>query len=323
VTAAALALALLALPGPVAPTAPFDQSATTIDEVLALDRPVVLAHTGGEDRYPGSTMFAFHESMAADVDLLDLNVTLSADGVLMVHHDLTVDRTTNGTGTVAEMTAAELHALDNAYWFTADCGTCTDQPADAYVHRGIRTGAVPPPEGFTADDFSIPTLATVAEAFPDVPLNIEIKGSGELAIETADVLVAEVTELDRLDSVVVSSFDDEVIAHVAAVAPILEVSPGLATTAAFILDGTPLPNGQRILQLPPVFEGTDLLTPEIVGAAHAAGYVIWVWPNDRALENAAAYADLLAGGVDGLNINDPQVGVAAVEAFVAESPPTT
>ena len=44
--------------------------------------------------------------------------------------------------------------------------------------------------------------------------------------------------------------------------------------------------------------------------------MIWVWPNDRALENAAAYAELLARGVDGLNINDPAAGVAAVEAFV-------
>ena len=47
--------------------------------------------------------------------------------------------------------------------------------------------------------------------------------------------------------------------------------------------------------------------------------MIWVWPNDRALENAAAYAELLARGVDGLNINDPAAGVAAVEAFVAGS----
>lgn len=318
-----IAIAVLSLPGTVAPAAPFDQSATTIDEILDLGRPVVLAHTGGEDRYPGSTMYAFRQSMAAGVDALDLNVTLSADDALVVQHDLTVDRSTNGTGVVAAITLAELEALDNAYWFTSECGTCADQPADAYIHRGVRTGEMPPPEGFTPEDFAIPTLAAVATAFPEIPLNIEIKGSGELAIETADVLVAELTDLDRLDGVVVSSFDDEVIAHVEAVAPALEVSPGPATVAAFILDGTPLPNGQRILQLPPAFDGTDLLTPEIVDAAHVAGYVIWVWPNDRALENAAAYADLLGLGIDGLNINDPPAGVAAVEAFVAESPTTT
>jgi glycerophosphoryl diester phosphodiesterase len=320
VTAVLFVVALLALPGT---PAPFDQSAATVDEVLALGRPVVLAHTGGEDRYPGSTMYAFRNSVAAGVDMLDLNVTLSADGVLVVQHDLTVDRTTNSTGTVAEMTYAELQALDNAYWFTPDCGTCTDQPAEAYVHRGVRTGDVPPPDGFTPEDFAIPTFADLVDQFPDTPLNVEIKGTGQLAIETADALLAELTELDRRDGTVVTSFADDVIAHVSAVAPNQEVSPGMAATAAFIVDGTPLPEGQRILQLPPVFDDIELLTPELVGAAHDAGYVIWVWPNDRALENAAAYAELLASGVDGLNINDPDAGVAAVQAFVADSPTTS
>ena len=138
--------------------APFDQAATTVDEFLDLGRPVVLAHTGGEDRFPGSTMYAFHSSVAAGVDMLDLNVTLSADDVVVVHHDLTVERTTNGTGAVAEMTFDELHALDNAYWFTPECSACTGAPDAAYVLRGVRTGDVPAPAGFTADDFAIPAL---------------------------------------------------------------------------------------------------------------------------------------------------------------------
>jgi glycerophosphoryl diester phosphodiesterase len=324
VTAVALLLAALFAPSiGQSEAVPFDQAATTIDELLAVSRPIVLAHTGGEDRFPGSTMFAFHSSMAAGVDMLDLNVTLSADDVLVVQHDLTVDRTTNGTGTVAELPYAELRALDNAYWFTPDCGTCTDQPADAYVYRGMRTGDIGPPEGFTADDFAIPTFADVVGAFPDIPLNIEIKGTGDLAIETADVLIAELTEFERLHGVVVSSFEDAVIEHVATIAPDVEVSPGLAATTAFVVDGTALPDGQRILQLPPVFDETDLLAQETVGAAHEAGYVIWVWPNDRALENATAYGELLARGVDGLNINDPAAGVAAVRAFVGVGVPTT
>jgi glycerophosphoryl diester phosphodiesterase len=320
VTAAAIVLALLSLPT-TTPAAPFDQSATTVEEVLALGRPVVLAHTGGEDRFPGSTMFAFRNSVAAGVDVLDLNVTLSADGVLVVQHDLTIDRTTNGTGAVAELTYDELDALDNAYWFTADCGACTGQPAEAYLHRGVRTGEVPPPAGFTADDFAIPTLADVVAAFPDIPLNVEIKGTGELAMQTADVLVAELTELDRLDGAVVASFEDDVVAHVSAIAPDAEVSPGLASTAAFIVDGTPLPAGQRILQLPPRFESTELLTRDIIDAIHAAGYVVWVWPNDRALENTEAYTEFLTRGVDGLNVNDPEAGVAAVEGFTSAPPP--
>jgi glycerophosphoryl diester phosphodiesterase len=324
VTAIALLLVALVNPNIGYPeVTPFAQAATTIDEVLAIDRPIVLAHTGGEDRFPGSTMFAFRNSVAAGVDMLDLNVTLSADDVLVVQHDLTVDRTTNGTGNVAELPYAQLHALDNAYWFTPDCGTCTEQPAEAYVHRGVRTGDVAPPDGFTADDFAVPTFADVVGAFPDIPLNVEIKGTGDLAIETADALIAELTEFGRLDGAVVASFEDAVVDHVATIAPDVELSPGLAATTAFIVDGSALPDGQRILQLPPVFDETDLLAPDIVGAVHDAGYLIWVWPHDRALENATAYGELLARGVDGLNINDPEAGVAAVQAFVGAGVPTT
>ena len=88
----------------------------------------MLAHTGGEDQFPASTMFAFGESMKAGVDMLDLNVQLSHDGVLVVHHDDSVDGATNGTGEVADLDYAAIRALDDAYWFTADC-VCKDRPA--------------------------------------------------------------------------------------------------------------------------------------------------------------------------------------------------
>ena len=97
------------------------------------------------------------------------------------------------------------------------------------------------------------------------------------------------------------------------------MSPGFGASAAFILDGTPLPDGMRILQLPPRSTGIEVLTPENIAKANAAGYVIWVWPNDRSLENRAAYDQFLRDGIDGLNINFPTQGVAAAREFV----PTT
>ena len=102
--------------------------AATVEDLLHLGRPIVLAHTGGEDQFPASTMFAFGESMKAGVDMLDLNVQLSHDGVLVVHHDDSVDGATNGTGKVADLDYAAIRALDDAYWFTADC-VCKDRPA--------------------------------------------------------------------------------------------------------------------------------------------------------------------------------------------------
>jgi glycerophosphoryl diester phosphodiesterase len=288
---------------------PFTQSATTVDALMALGRPVVLAHTGGEGEFPGSTMYAFRRSMAAGVDVLDLNVVLTADGVLAVQHDLDVDRQADGTGLVSEMTFADLHELDNAFWFTTECGPCRDQSDDEYVFRGVRTGVVPPPAGFSADDFAVPRLEDLLDAFPDIPLGIEIKADGEVGAATADALVAVLTDFDRLDAVVVSSFSDDVIAHVQEIAPDIDVSPGAGALTEFLAHGTPLPAGQRVVQPPP-------LPADKVAALHDAGYVVWVWPNDRQLEHLDAYVTLLADGYDALNVNFPADGIRAVEAFL-------
>ena len=284
----------------------------SVDELLALGRPIVLAHAGGEDQHPHSTPFAFSESAAARVDMLDLDVQLSADGVLVVHHDETVDRTTNASGDVAAMTYAELRDLDNAHWFTARC-VCRDQPDEAYIYRGIRTGEREAPEGYSPEDFIIPRFVDIAARFPHLPLNIEVKGTGAPAIEAARVLAEELTELDRLESAVVSSFDDAVVSAFASFAPEVEVSPGLGLSSAWILDGTPLPEGMRILQLPPEFQGIEVLSDENVARSHAQGYVIWVWPNDRDLEDHESYVELLERGMDGLNINFPAEGVRALD----------
>jgi glycerophosphoryl diester phosphodiesterase len=291
--------------------------AATIDELLAIGRPIVLAHTAGEDEFPASTLYGFGESVKAGVDMLDLNVNLSSDGELIVQHDDSVDRNTNGTGAVADLTAAQIAALDAAYWFAVDCADCHDGPVDSYLYRGIRTGDVPPPAGYTADDFALPTLRQLVARFPDIPLNIEIKGEGAVAERTADVLAAQLVELGRADATVVASFDDAIVSYFHQIAPDVEVSPGLGVLTAYVLDGTAIPDGMRILQLPPEYSGLQVITPELIERATADGNPIWVWPNDRDLENQASYLNFLDMGVVGLNINFPAQGVAAVREYLA------
>jgi glycerophosphoryl diester phosphodiesterase len=306
-------------PGP-APTEPAVEGPPTIEELLALRRPIVLAHAGGEDVHPHSTPFGYAESVAAGVDMLDFDVQLTADGVLVVHHDDSVDRTTNGSGAVAEMTYDELAELDNAYWFTLEC-VCTDRAEEDYLYRGIRTGDREPPDGYAPEDFVIPRFRDIVTRFPTMPLNIEIKGNGEAGAEAARALAAELEELDRLDNAVVTSFDDTVNDAFAEAAPGVEISPGLGVASEWVLNQEPLPDGMRILQLPPEFQGIDVLTPAVVTASRDRGYAIWVWPNDRAYENAEGYDLLLNMGMLGLNINDPVVGVAAVEHYMEDEDP--
>jgi poly(3-hydroxybutyrate) depolymerase/glycerophosphoryl diester phosphodiesterase len=297
-------------------TEPAPQYAATIDELLAYERPIVLAHTAGEDQYPASTLYGFGESVKAGVDMLDLNVLLTKDGVLMVQHDDTVDRSTNGTGAVADLTYAEIAALDDAYWFTTDCGACTDQPEASYLYRGIRTGERPPPSGYSADDFAMPTFQQLVKRFPDIPLNIEIKGNGDAAKAAANTLLVELNELGRADAAVVASFDDEIVSYFHSIAPDIEVSPGLGVLTEYVLNGTPVPDGMRILQLPPEYSGLQVITPELVAQTEIDGYPIWVWPNDRNLENYDQYLAFLQLGVRGLNINFPAQGVQAVHDFI-------
>src|ERR687895_336309 len=79
---------------------------------LSNDRPLIFAHRGGCALGPENTLTAFDRGMAAGADGLELDVHLSADGVVVVHHDETLDRTTNDSGRIGARTAAELARVD-------------------------------------------------------------------------------------------------------------------------------------------------------------------------------------------------------------------
>jgi glycerophosphoryl diester phosphodiesterase len=120
--------------------------------------PVNIAHRGGKYLAPENTLIGFQEGLTrAGVDVLEFDVHLTADGHLVVIHDDSVDRTTDGTGLVREMTLQEIKEikqLDAGYEFTENGGK-------TYPYRDL---------GIT-----VPTLEEVYQAFPNVPVNIEIK----------------------------------------------------------------------------------------------------------------------------------------------------
>lgn len=278
---------------------------TTIDELLARSDPLNIAHAGGDQDSPHSTMFAFARAVETGVDMLELDVQLSADGVVVVHHDLTVEGTTGESGTVSELTLAELQQLDNAYWFAEECWPCRDLDDDAYLYRGVRTGDTAPPDGFTADDFRIEAFRDVALRFPELAFDIEIKGDPPAGIEAAEALAELLRELDMIDNVVVVSFNDQVIAAFEAAAPDVETSPATNELGNWLLADVPL-SDRRIVQVPPFFEGLEVVNAEFIELAATAGVEVWVWPNDVASqENATFYAELIELGVDGILAGSP------------------
>src|SRR6185295_13565107 len=86
---------------------------------FAAPRPLVFAHRGGSALAPENTLAAFDNGLALGADGLELDVHLSRDGVVVVHHDLLLDRTTNLHGDIARATAAELERADAGYHFTS------------------------------------------------------------------------------------------------------------------------------------------------------------------------------------------------------------
>ena len=290
--------------------------ASTVDGILGLGRPIVLGHAAGEDVAPHSTMYGFAESVKAGVDVLDLDIQRTKDGVLVVQHDDNTKRTTESDLKISDLTYEQLHQLDNGYWFASSCAnTCTGKPDTDYIFRGIRTGKVAPPSGYTAEDFAVPKFTDVAERWPDFVINIEIKGKGADAFVTADLLAKEIAQLNRTNSVVVTSFDDTVVEKFHTLAPEVAMSPGLQALTNYVLGNVPIPMWERILQVPPVYEGIPVFTPAYVQKTKAAGYVNWVWPNGDG-ENEAGYLALFQQGANGINASNPPAGVAALNKFL-------
>ena len=294
--------------------------ASTVADLLALDRPIVIAHAGGDFEAPHSTMYAFTQAALAGADVLEMDVMLTADRQLVVQHDDTVDRTTEATGPVRDLTYDQLSALDNAYWFSGDVWSDHSLAPEAYVFRGVRTGHAPPPAGYTPDDFRVETFRSVATAFPDHVLDVEIKipngadGQPDLAwaIEGAKELATEIEELGRTDSVIVVSFDVSVLEAFRAVAPDVATSPGLDTLVTWYTGGeVAFPASDKVFQVPPFYGGVEVLTADVVARAQAEGFAVWVWMDDTGTqENADFYQVLLDRNVDGLLVSRPAVATA-------------
>src|SRR5690606_41056275 len=87
-----------------------------------LNYPLVIAHQGGDHLWPGNTMLAFQNAVDLGADVLEMDLHITSDGALILMHDDTVDRTTDGTGEIEAMTLDELKELDAGYDWTRDDG---------------------------------------------------------------------------------------------------------------------------------------------------------------------------------------------------------
>lgn len=264
-----------------------------------LERRVLnYAHQGGAREAPSSTLFAMHQAVAAGAHALELDVHATADRHLVVCHDATVDRTTEGSGAIAAMTLDEVQALDNAYWWVPGEVVAPGRPEAEYVHRG-KAPADP--------QFRIPSLAQVLETFPDVYLNLDIKQTAPTVEPYEELLATELRRFGRSDDVIVGSFLDGATATFASLAPGVSTSAGTLAVADFyraVDENRPPPAlPHHALQVPAAYEGTVIVDRRFVTAAHQAGLAVHVWTIDDEPQMRA----LLALGVDGIMTDCPAV----------------
>lgn len=305
--AALATLGAVTLAGPAAAAAPDSRRTTSATDWLRL-RTMNIAHQGGEAEAPSNTMYAYERALRLGADMLEVDVHGTADGHLVVLHDATVDRTTDGEGAVYDMTLPEVRRLDAAHDLVPGAGTRSGLPERSYPFRGVRTGERPPPRGFSRRDFRIPTLTEVMEAYSDVPINIEIKGRADTDQASfnrnADLLARTLRELGRTEGIIVASFNDAALQHFHAQMPGIDLAPGLVETALFKLGGVPPGPGSVAFQVPITFSGLQVADGPFVRRAHERGYAVHVWlSNDP--ENDATYWQLLGWDVDGIMAAEP------------------
>ena len=202
------------------------------------ERVLNIAHQGGEDEFPSNTMYAFKRSVKAGADMLELDVGVTRDGKVVVSHDTTLDRTTNGRGTIESHTLKQIRRLDGAYWFSpGDDAYSHDRRRSAYKLRGIATGKRKPPKGYTRKDFRVPTLEEVLKAFPRTPINIEIKGRTQGRGDRPSTFATPrcspplLSKSKRRD-LIVASFQQPAIDRFHELAPAIGLAPGVDGAAA-------------------------------------------------------------------------------------------
>ena len=252
---------------------------------LISDTPLNIAHRGANRLAPENTLKSFEAALNLGADILELDVHLTQDGEAVVCHDARVDRTTNGRGTIGEMTFEDLRALDAGYRFTPDGG-------QTYPYRG--------------QGIRIPTFREVLERFPNARLNTELK-TPDFAL--ADAVWEVIQNTGAQERVLVASFHHEVLCRFRSISGgsvVTSASPKEVRTFYTLLKiglaGWYQPKFYAF-QVPEYHEQLQVITARFIRMAHAKNLRVHVYDvNDR-----ETMERLLSMGVDGIITDFPDL----------------
>ncbi len=248
--------------------------------------PRIAGHRGAAGTLPENTLPSFRRGLEEGATFLEMDVHATGDGEIVIIHDATVERTTDGAGAVRDMSLEELQRLDAGYRFTADGGS-----THPFRGQGIR----------------VPSLREFFAEFPDARATVEIKELPPPAMET---LFDVIEEFGKARQVLVAAEDDAAMRSARALIRErgLPVATGFSTgeiralmTALWSGQTPPSEVPGRALQIPRRHGGIDLVTPASLAAAHALGVEVHVWT----VNDADEMSELLALGVDGIITDFP------------------
>lgn len=228
----------------------------------------IAGHRGDRSVAPENTMAAFEGAIAGSMIFVETDVRLSADGVPVLIHDETVDRTTNGTGRVADLTLAQLAGLDAGSWYDATHG-----------------------------DARIPTLDQFLALLADSRKKALIELKGVWTAEAAAVVDALITERGVRSRVVLASFEHETLEA-------LQVSAGELPRVLISRDlpADPIAEANGFGAIALVTNPTALeKDPTVVDRMHAAGLGVLLYT----LNKKQSWSDALDLGVDGIITDKP------------------
>ncbi len=244
------------------------------DHPLFARRYLNIAHRGGGKLAPEETLPAYESALAAGADMLEMDLHATSDGVVVLHHDSTVDRITDGSGTIREMTFEKLRTFDAGYHFTTDGGK-------TFPYRG--QGVV------------VPTFKEVLEAFPDQVFTVEIKQADPSIV---DDVIGILDETDMADRVILVAFADMTVQEVREKRP--DIVTGAPTGEMVVFSTLNETNEAEYVAPCPFFQVPDI-DADSLDRAHRFGIRVQVWTINDADEMRA----LLDLGVDGIMTDNP------------------
>jgi glycerophosphoryl diester phosphodiesterase len=250
-------------------------------------RMMVYAHMGGDRIWPGDTLYAYDQSAKLGVDAFDMDAHITKDGQIVLLHDESVDRTTDGIGLVENKTLAELKQLDAAYKWSLDDGK-------TYPFRG--------------QGIQVPTLGEVFAKYPNMRYLVEIKlTKTPIAVPFCDLI----HKYNMQDKVIVASFHDDAMRLFRESCPDVATSASKSEVLAFVilskigLSGLISPIYQS-LQVPydtSESYGIPIITEGFIKAAHSKNIKVETWT----LDDPELLKQYMNWGIDGVDTDRPDL----------------